>query len=245
FVLFRLRHSLRNFFTASSQVPNFPEFVFVGLVDDVQTNYYDSNTQRVVPKQDWMENATADEAGYWDRQTQIAQGTQQIFKVDFVTKLILLSKTPSSPVTCHASGFYPNKIMLFWTRDGEVLHEDVDHGEILHNHNGTFQKSVDLNVSSVKAEDWWRYSCVFQLSVKPSDLTIPIVAVVAVIAVLLIAGIGFAVYKKKPGEELKSISPCHFLAFTFHTFVTTVVVFSLFRVCALSFCPIFVLASVL
>uniref|UniRef100_A0A667Y5P1 MHC class I-like antigen recognition-like domain-containing protein n=1 Tax=Myripristis murdjan TaxID=586833 RepID=A0A667Y5P1_9TELE len=84
FVLFRckllllllliiMRHSLRNFFTGSSQVPNFPEFVFVGLVDDVQTNYYDSNTQRVVPKQDWMENATADEAGYWDRQTQIAQ----------------------------------------------------------------------------------------------------------------------------------------------------------------------------
>ncbi|XP_029919956.1 class I histocompatibility antigen, F10 alpha chain-like isoform X2 [Myripristis murdjan] len=321
-----VRHSLRNFFTASSQVPNFPEFVFVGLVDDVQTNYYDSNTQRVVPKQDWMENATADEAGYWDRQTQIAQGTQQIFKVgidilkerfnqtggvriiqwmygcewdnetghtggfsqygydgeDFIAfdlntktwiaptpqaviskhrwdretggnegwknyltqgcidwlkkyldygrstllrtelpSVSLLQKTPSSPVTCHASGFYPNKIMLFWTRDGEVLHEDVDHGEILHNHNGTFQKSVDLNVSSVKAEDWWRYSCVFQLSgveedivtkldpkviktnwVKPSDLTIPIVAVVAVIAVLLIAGIGFAVYKKKPASVL-------------------------------------------
>ncbi|XP_029919761.1 BOLA class I histocompatibility antigen, alpha chain BL3-6-like [Myripristis murdjan] len=82
----------------------------------------------------------------------------------------LLQKTPSSPVTCHASGFYPNKIMLFWRRDGEELHEDVDHGEILHNHDGTFQKSVDLDVSSVKAEDWGRYSCVFQLSGVNEDI---------------------------------------------------------------------------
>uniref|UniRef100_A0A668AIE5 Ig-like domain-containing protein n=1 Tax=Myripristis murdjan TaxID=586833 RepID=A0A668AIE5_9TELE len=82
----------------------------------------------------------------------------------------LLQKTPSSPVTCHASGFYPNKIMLFWRRDGEEVHEEVDHGEILHNHDGTFQKSVDLNVSSVKAEDWWKYSCVFQLSGVNEDI---------------------------------------------------------------------------
>uniref|UniRef100_A0A667XZW1 Ig-like domain-containing protein n=1 Tax=Myripristis murdjan TaxID=586833 RepID=A0A667XZW1_9TELE len=263
-----LRHSLRNFYTASSQVPNFPEFVAVGLVDYVQTEYYDSNTQRAVPKQDWMEKVTADEAGYWDSQTQISQSNEQIFKVridtlkkrfnqtggvhivqvmygcewddetgdtngfsqhgydgeDFVVfdlrtktwiaptpqavitkhkwdrdtgqneylyhyftqecidwlkkyvgygrstllrtdlpSVSLLQKTPSSPVTCHASGFYPNKIKLFWTRDGEELHEDVDHGEILHNHDGTFQKSVDLDLSSVKPEDWGRYSCVFQL----------------------------------------------------------------------------------
>uniref|UniRef100_A0A668AUT3 Ig-like domain-containing protein n=1 Tax=Myripristis murdjan TaxID=586833 RepID=A0A668AUT3_9TELE len=85
-------------------------------------------------------------------------------------RMSLLQKTPSSPVTCHASGFYPNKIMLFWRRDGEEVHEDVDHGEILHNHDGTFQKSVDLDVSSVKAEDWGRYSCVFQLSGVNEDI---------------------------------------------------------------------------
>lgn len=53
---------------------------------------------------------------------------------------------------------------MFWGKDGEELHESVDHGEILPNTDGTFQLSVDLNVSSVRSEDWKRYDCVFQIS---------------------------------------------------------------------------------
>uniref|UniRef100_A0A3Q4HFG8 Ig-like domain-containing protein n=1 Tax=Neolamprologus brichardi TaxID=32507 RepID=A0A3Q4HFG8_NEOBR len=78
----------------------------------------------------------------------------------------LLQKTPSSPVSCHATGFYPDKAMMFWRKDGVEIHEGVDPGEILPNNDGTFQMSmsVDLNVSSVTTEDWSRYDCVFQLS---------------------------------------------------------------------------------
>ena len=75
----------------------------------------------------------------------------------------LLQKTPSSPVSCLATGFYPHRASLVWRKDGEELHEEVDHGEILPNHDGTFQMSVDLNLSSVTPEDWTRYDCVFQL----------------------------------------------------------------------------------
>ncbi|KAG7233853.1 hypothetical protein INR49_006485, partial [Caranx melampygus] len=75
----------------------------------------------------------------------------------------LLQKTPSSPVSCHATGFYPHRVLMVWTKDGEELHEDVDQGEILPNHDGTFQMTVDLDVSSVKAEDWRNCECVFQL----------------------------------------------------------------------------------
>ncbi|KAL3984316.1 olfactory receptor [Sarotherodon galilaeus] len=76
----------------------------------------------------------------------------------------LLQKTPSSPIICHATGFYPDRAVMFWKKDGEEIHEGVDPGEILPNNDGSFQVNIDLNVSSVKPKDWRRYDCVFQFS---------------------------------------------------------------------------------
>ncbi|XP_068431884.1 major histocompatibility complex class I-related gene protein-like [Clinocottus analis] len=269
-------HSLKYFDTASSGLTNFPEFVSVGMVDELQIVHYDSNTRRAEPKQDWMIRFTEEDPKYWKRQTEISLGNQQVSKVNieetkqrfnktggvhivqrmvgcewddetnevvggfyqfgfdgedfisfdmktgtwiapkrqaFFTKhkldhnkawraqtthyltqicpewlkkyvkyrssslmrtelplVSLLQKSPSSPVCCHATGFYPDRASLFWRKDGEELHEDVDHGEILHNHDGTFQMSVDLKLSSVPAEDWRRYECVFQLSGVEKDI---------------------------------------------------------------------------
>uniref|UniRef100_A0A3Q3FVU9 Ig-like domain-containing protein n=1 Tax=Labrus bergylta TaxID=56723 RepID=A0A3Q3FVU9_9LABR len=251
-----LMHSYKYFYTASSEVTNFPEFVIVGMVDDIQVGHYDSNIKRVEVKQDWVKKVTEDEAEYWKWLNQRAVFNQQNFKVrldtlkrlfnqtggvhivqvmegcewddetgdvngyyqhgydgeDFIvldlktmtwvaaqqqavvtkqkwdkdkalleynkyylTKICvhwlkkfvnygrsflmrtdlptvsLLQKTPSSRVTCHATGFYPNRAMMFWRKDGEELHEDVDKGEILPNHDGSFQISADLQLPS---DDW-------------------------------------------------------------------------------------------
>ncbi|CAK6984278.1 major histocompatibility complex class I-related gene protein-like [Scomber scombrus] len=268
-------HTLKKFFTASSQVPNFPEFVVVGMVNDVQIHHYDSNTMRKEPKQDWMNGITEDDPHYWERETQIFMGLQQEFKgninilkkrfnqtggvhifqwmvccewddetgevdgfrqigydgedvlswdvktntwiapkqqavitknswnndkerlayyknvltqecPDWLKKFMkygrsslmrtelpsasLLQKTPSSPVSCFATGFYPDRVMMFWRKDGEELHENVELGEILPNHDGSFQMSVDLDLSSVTPEDWRRYECVFHLSGVKDDI---------------------------------------------------------------------------
>ncbi|KAM4633304.1 major histocompatibility complex class I-related gene protein-like [Polymixia lowei] len=270
-----VRHSLKYFDTGSSGLTNFPEFVVVGMVDELQIVHYDSNTQRAELKQDWMNKLTADVPQYLEGQTRIAMVAQQNFKASidvakqrfnqtggvhlvqrmygcewdnetgdtdgyyqfgydgedfisldlktltwiaptpqaFTTKLkwdrtgaelaqqknylntecvewvkkyvdygksvlqrtvrpsvSLLQKSPSSPVTCHATGFYPDRVMVFWRRDGEELHEHVDHGELLTNQDGTFQMSVHLDLSSVTPDDWKRYECVVQLSGVKDDI---------------------------------------------------------------------------
>ncbi|XP_072227195.1 major histocompatibility complex class I-related gene protein-like, partial [Leuresthes tenuis] len=89
-----------------------------------------------------------------------------------LTSVSLLQKTPSSPVTCHATGFYSKRVLIFWRRDGEEIHEHVEHGEIFPNNDGTFQMSVEMNVSSTSPEDWERYDCVFQCTDTEKTITV-------------------------------------------------------------------------
>uniref|UniRef100_A0A3Q2U2R2 Ig-like domain-containing protein n=1 Tax=Fundulus heteroclitus TaxID=8078 RepID=A0A3Q2U2R2_FUNHE len=234
-LLLVMTHSLKYFYTGAFNVQNFPEFVAVGLVDDAQIDYYDSNIQRCVPKQDWMKNNTDD--NYWERQTQWLMGTQQTIyfslginhynqfellvspSVD-LPSVSFLQKSSSSPVSCHATGFYPNRAVMFWRKDGEEIHDSV---EILPNNDGTFQMSFEIDLSSVAPEDWNKYECVFQLSGVREDIVhtlekprirsnksndnkwiIVVVAgvVVAVVALLGLTGvIGFIIYKKKKNGE--------------------------------------------
>uniref|UniRef100_UPI0037E94A09 major histocompatibility complex class I-related gene protein-like isoform X2 n=1 Tax=Semicossyphus pulcher TaxID=241346 RepID=UPI0037E94A09 len=272
-----VKHSLKFFLTASSGVPNFPEFVAIAMVDEVQLGSCDSNIKTVEPKQDWMKELFKDDPKQqewysqeclwnqhffranieglmqrfnqsggvhvfqrmngceWDDETgeivgfhQFGYDGEDFIALDlqtltwtapkpqaFITKLrwdadkarlesnkhyliskfpswlkmylhygrtylqrtelpsvSLLQKTASSPVSCHATGFYPDRAVLFWRKDGEELYENVEHGEILPNHDGSFQTSVELDISSVNTEDWGRYECVFQLSgVKEDNVT--------------------------------------------------------------------------
>ncbi|CAL8373995.1 unnamed protein product [Boreogadus saida] len=132
-------------------------------------------------------------------------------------RVSLLQRSPSSPVVCHATGFYPDRVVVFWRRDGQELHEQVDPGEVLPNHDGTFQVSVDLDLTAVPQEDWGRYECVVQLrGIK--DISTPldpalirtnwakgIIIIIGLLVLLLAAAaaavVGVLLYKKRNASD--------------------------------------------
>ncbi|XP_077363249.1 major histocompatibility complex class I-related protein 1-like [Festucalex cinctus] len=98
----------------------------------------------------------------------VSNGRDFLMRTELPT-VSLLQKTPSSPVTCHATGFYPRASALFWRKDGEEIHEDVEIGETLPNHDGTFQTTAHLKVE-VTPDVEGKYECVFQLSGVKEDI---------------------------------------------------------------------------
>uniref|UniRef100_A0A3B4BFE2 MHC class I-like antigen recognition-like domain-containing protein n=1 Tax=Periophthalmus magnuspinnatus TaxID=409849 RepID=A0A3B4BFE2_9GOBI len=73
-------HSLRYFDTSSSQVPNFPEHVVVGVVNGLEIMRCDSETRRYEPKQEWMNRVTEDDPKFWDWNTQLCVNNLQVNK---------------------------------------------------------------------------------------------------------------------------------------------------------------------
>ncbi|XP_041068227.1 class I histocompatibility antigen, F10 alpha chain-like, partial [Carcharodon carcharias] len=73
-------HSLRYYHTSMTPIAELPEFVTVGYVDELVLDYYDSDLRKDVPRQRWMEQNEGPE--YWERQTQISQGAEQVGKAN-------------------------------------------------------------------------------------------------------------------------------------------------------------------
>ncbi|KAI4893482.1 hypothetical protein NFI96_026615 [Prochilodus magdalenae] len=125
-------------------------------------------------------------------------------------KTDLFQKDPSSPVVCHATGFFPKAVTISWKKNGEDVHENVELRETLPNPDGTFQKRSVLTVppEELKGKE---YTCVIQHvgmkeELRLSDprvlsgggsIGIIICAVVAVLLVLVIACIGVFIWRKK------------------------------------------------
>ncbi|XP_039463529.1 major histocompatibility complex class I-related gene protein-like [Oreochromis aureus] len=114
---------------------------------------------------------------------------------------------------------------MFWRKDGAEIHEGVDHREILPNNDETFQITVNLNVSSVRPEDWKKYDCVFHLSGVENNIVTKLdktvirtnwhennrmellsIIVVVVPVLITVAAVGFVVYKKKKEKKLHLVS---------------------------------------
>uniref|UniRef100_A0A3B4BYL6 Ig-like domain-containing protein n=1 Tax=Pygocentrus nattereri TaxID=42514 RepID=A0A3B4BYL6_PYGNA len=129
----------------------------------------------------------------------------------------LFQKDSSSPVVCHATGFFPKAVMISWQKDGEDLHEDVELRETLPNQDGTFQKRSVLTVSpeELNRHD---YACIVQHISLEKEMMLPVTehrfltpgggesvgliigAVVAVLLLVVIGCVGFFLWKKRDGN---------------------------------------------
>ncbi|CAI5692075.1 unnamed protein product [Oreochromis niloticus] len=76
-------HSLHYIYTALSKpvgLPGIHQFTAMGLLDGRMIDYFDSEHQAKVPKQEWMRERLP--ADYWDKGTQSRKSKQQWFKVN-------------------------------------------------------------------------------------------------------------------------------------------------------------------
>ncbi|XP_028819615.1 major histocompatibility complex class I-related gene protein-like, partial [Denticeps clupeoides] len=130
------------------------------------TSYVAPVQQALITKQEWdvaeaerRKHYLTKECIYWLKKY-VYYG-KSILDRKVPPQVSLLQRDPSSPVVCHATGFYPDNVKISWQKDGQELHEDVDVGETLPNHDGTFQKRAELKVTP----DVWKknqFTCVVE-----------------------------------------------------------------------------------
>ncbi|KAI4894158.1 hypothetical protein NFI96_004515 [Prochilodus magdalenae] len=87
-------------------------------------------------------------------------------------------KDSSSPVVCHATGFYPKPVMISWKKNGEDLDEGVELRETLPNQDGTFQKR---SILTVPPEELYKhnYTCIIQHSSLEKEIVLTPVRVLS------------------------------------------------------------------
>uniref|UniRef100_A0AAY5EKC2 Ig-like domain-containing protein n=1 Tax=Electrophorus electricus TaxID=8005 RepID=A0AAY5EKC2_ELEEL len=131
-------------------------------------------------------------------------------------EVTLFQKDSSSPVVCHATGFFPRELMISWKKNGEDLHENMELRETLPNQDGTFQKRSILTVSPEDLNNN-KYTCVVQhsglethfgLPFQPGMTEFPDIGVIvgAILAVLLLLSSCAAFFiwrKKKNGKRYR------------------------------------------
>ncbi|XP_036455152.1 H-2 class I histocompatibility antigen, Q9 alpha chain-like [Colossoma macropomum] len=112
----------------------------------------------------------------------------------------LFQKDSSSPVVCHATGFFPKAVMISWQKNGEDLHEDVELRETLPNQDGTFQKRSVLTVSPEELNKH-DYTCIIQHSSLEKEMVLqvsiqalpgdrnPLDGVLVLVIIVVVAGL--------------------------------------------------------
>ncbi|XP_069775825.1 class I histocompatibility antigen, Gogo-A*0501 alpha chain-like isoform X2 [Narcine bancroftii] len=69
-------HSLKYLFNFSFNVPQQPTFSRVGMLDDLQIDYYNSSLMQVEPRKPWMKGSLLTK--YWNQQKEISRSVEKL-----------------------------------------------------------------------------------------------------------------------------------------------------------------------
>nr|AIY62751.1 MHC class I antigen [Gallus gallus] len=115
-------------------------------------------------------------------------------------------------LSCRAHGFYPRPIAVSWLKDGAVQGQDAQSGGIVPNGDGTYHTWVTIDA---QPGDGDKYQCrVEHASLPqpglyswepPQPNLVPIVAgvAVAIVAIAIVVGVGFIIYRRHAGKKGK------------------------------------------
>ncbi|XP_041867666.1 class I histocompatibility antigen, F10 alpha chain-like isoform X2 [Melanotaenia boesemani] len=164
---------------------------FLALNMDTET-WTTANPQAEISKQEWNKNK--DNSRFWKNflvmvcpswlKMYLNFGKSSVHRRDLPT-VSLLQKSPSSPVSCHATGFYPDKAVMFWSRFDCVFQLSDVKDDII----------IKLDKAQIR-RNWGKPQNTYNEG-ESSDMNVPIIAAVVVLVVIISAAVGFAVYKSK------------------------------------------------
>ncbi|XP_072213911.1 class I histocompatibility antigen, F10 alpha chain-like [Excalfactoria chinensis] len=121
-------------------------------------------------------------------------------------------------LSCRAHGFYPRPIAVSWVKDGAVLGQDTHSGGIVPNSDGTYHTWVTIEALPGDGD---KYQCrVEHASLpqpglysweRPQSNVVPIVVgvVVTIVAIAIMAGVGFIIYRRHAGMNENVYNMAH------------------------------------
>ncbi|XP_062874420.1 BOLA class I histocompatibility antigen, alpha chain BL3-7-like [Trichomycterus rosablanca] len=190
----------------------------------VHTKHEWDATDEAKIRKNYLENTCIE----WLRKY-MSYGRETLERKDRPEASVFHKNFPQPELVCHATGFFPSGLVMFWQKNGHEVHEDVEITTTAPNQDGTFQKRAALRVSPEELMEH-EYTCVVlhsslerDLVLKASDardssggvpLGIIVGAGVAVLAlVALIVGVLIWKKKKNSGASFKQHDTCNQIKF--------------------------------